>query len=59
MVVSHKDYAREYPYKGPDLYDAATHLAGDLWENVFDPRRYDDRNPPLVVFHRMATIQCR
>ena len=48
---------REYPYKGPDLYDAATHLAGDLWENVFNPRKYDDRNLPLAVFHRMATIR--
>jgi hypothetical protein len=50
---------RDYPYKGPDLYDAATHLAGDLWENVFDPRKYDDRNPPLAVFHRMATIRAQ
>lgn len=48
---------KEYPYKGPDLYDAATHLAGDLWENVFDPRKYDDRNPPLAIFHRMASIR--
>jgi hypothetical protein len=48
---------REYPYKGQDLYDAATHLAGDLWENVFNPRKYEDRNPPLAIFHRMASIR--
>jgi hypothetical protein len=48
---------RQYPYKGQDLYDAATHLAGDLWESVFDPRKYEDRFSPLIVFHRMATIR--
>jgi hypothetical protein len=48
---------REYPYKGPDLYDAATTLAGDLWENVFNPKKYSDRNPPLAIFHKMASIR--
>ena len=48
---------REYPYKGPDLYDAATTLAGDLWENVFNPKKYSDRNPPLAIFHKMASLR--
>lgn len=48
---------RNYPYKGQDLYDAVTHLASDLWERVFDPRKYEDRNPPLAVFKKMAAIR--
>lgn len=48
---------KQYPYKGQDLYDAAVTLAGDLWENVFNPNKYSDRYPPLAIFHKMALLR--
>lgn len=47
---------RVFPYKGNDLYDAATQLAGDLWEKVYKSDKYRDERPPEVIFKRMAYL---